>query len=157
MLKERYNCPWLVQEKHIRSIVDVAFVKNGSNKELCYLYDAVIQYYWTLKEAKNNSFEMVQTVILQQKLDKKTQLKSAEFNSDSKNVPPCTEFLKFLDLHARHLECVSYWTQTSLQIWSKVTCQTIFPITHRYYIPSMYSIRSEVTRHTPGVYLKDGY
>ena len=44
-LKERYNCPWLVQEEHIRSIVDVAFVKNGSNKELCHLYDAVIQYY----------------------------------------------------------------------------------------------------------------
>ena len=31
-----------------------------------------------------------------------------EFNSDSDNVPPCTEILKFLDLHARQLESVSH-------------------------------------------------
>ena len=51
---------------------------------------------------------MLLTVIMQQKLDEKTQLKWAEFNSDSDNVPQCTEFLKFLDLHARCLESVSH-------------------------------------------------
>ena len=33
-LKERHDRPRLVQEKHIRSIVDVVPVKNGSDKEL---------------------------------------------------------------------------------------------------------------------------
>ena len=56
------------------------------------------------KAAKADSFEALLTVILQQKLDEKTRLKWAEFNSDSDNVPPCTELLKFLDLHARHMQ-----------------------------------------------------
>ena len=81
-------------------------VKNGGDNELRRLYDAATQHYRVLKEANNRSFETVLTVILQQKLDEKTRLKWAEFNSDSENVPPCTEFLKFLDLHARHLESV---------------------------------------------------
>ena len=38
-------------------------------------------------------------MIFQHKLDEKTQLKWAEFKSDSEKVSPCTEFLKFLDLH----------------------------------------------------------
>ena len=72
-LKERYNHPHLVQEEHIRSIVDGVPVKNGSNKELCHLYDAVIQHYRALKAAKIDSIQTVLTVILQQKLDEKTQ------------------------------------------------------------------------------------
>ena len=97
--KERYNRPQLIQEEHSRSIVDAVPVKNGSEKELLRLYDAVTQHYWALK---------VVTVILQQKLDEKTQLKWAEFISHSKSVPPCNEFLKFLDLRARQLESVSH-------------------------------------------------
>ena len=36
-LKKRYNQPRLVEEEHIRSIVDVVPVKDGSGKELCRL------------------------------------------------------------------------------------------------------------------------
>ena len=50
-------------------------------------------------------------MIQQQKLDEKTRLRWVEFNSDSENLPPCTEFLKFLHLHARHLESVSHTTR----------------------------------------------
>ena len=50
-------------------------VKNGSEKELCRLYDAVIQHYRALKATKSNSFNTVLTMILQQKLDEKTRLK----------------------------------------------------------------------------------
>ena len=107
-LKERYDCPSFVQEEHIGSIVYVAPVKNGSNKELHRLYNAVTQHYRKVKAAKANSFKTLVTVILQQKLDEKTQLNWAEFSSNSENVPPCTEFLKFLDLLARHLESVSH-------------------------------------------------
>ena len=106
-LRERYDRPRLVQEEHIRSIVDVVPVKNGSDKELRHLYDAATQHYRALKAAKADWFATLLTVILQQKLDKKTWLKWAEFNSDSENVP-CTEFLTFLELHARHLESVSH-------------------------------------------------
>ena len=83
-------------------------VKNGSDKELRRLYDAATQHYRALKAAKTDSFDTVLTVILQQKLDDKTQLKWAEFSSDHENVPPCTELLKFLDLQARQLESVSH-------------------------------------------------
>ena len=107
-LKEWYNRPCSVQEEHICSIADAVLVKNGSDKEIRRLYDTAAQHYWVLTAAKNDSFETVLTVILQQKLDKKTQLKWVEFNRDSKNVPLCTELLKFLNLHARLLEGVSH-------------------------------------------------
>ena len=56
-LKERYDRPRLVQEEHIRSIVDVP-VKNGSDKELRRLYDAAtLQHYRALKAAKIDSFD----------------------------------------------------------------------------------------------------
>ena len=61
-----------------------------------------------LKEAKADSFETLLTVILQQKLDEKTRLRWAEFNSEGDNVASCTEFLQFLDLHARYLKSVSH-------------------------------------------------
>ena len=107
-LKEPYNWPWLVQEEHIHSIVNAVPVKNGSDKELCHLYDAATQYYRGLKAAKNDSFDTVLTLMLQQKLDKKTQLKWVEFSSNNERVSQCTEFLKFLDLQARQLESVSH-------------------------------------------------
>ena len=106
-LKMRYDRPRFVHEEHIRCIVEAVPVKNGSDKEIRRLYDAATQHYRALKAAKADSFETLLTVILQQKLDEKTRLKWAEFNSDNDNVPPCTELLKFLDLHARHLESVS--------------------------------------------------
>ena len=47
-------------------------------------------------------------MILQQKLDDKTRLKSQEFSSDHESVPTCTELLKFLHLQARQLESASH-------------------------------------------------
>ena len=61
-LKEWHDRPRLVQEEHTHSIMDVIPVKNGSDREL-------------LKAAETDSFEMVLTVILQQKLDKKDLVK----------------------------------------------------------------------------------
>ena len=67
-LKERYDRPRLVQEEHIRRIVDAVPVKNGNDKELRRLYDIATQHYRALKAAKQDSFDTVLTVILQQKL-----------------------------------------------------------------------------------------
>ena len=63
--------------------------------------------YRALKAAKTDWFDTVFTVILQKKLDDKTQLKWAEFSSDHESVPPCTDLLKFLDLQARQLQSVT--------------------------------------------------
>ena len=104
-LKERYDRPRLVQEEHIRSIMDTVPVKNGNDKELPSLYDAATQHYRALNAAKSDSFDTVLTVILEQK---KTRLKWAEFSSDNESVAPCTEFLKFLDLQVRQLESVPH-------------------------------------------------
>ena len=96
--------------------MDALPAKNGSDKEICRLSDAATKHYRPLKAAKADSFDTLLTVILQQKLDEKTLLKWVEFNSDSDNVPLCTEFLKVLDFHVRRLKCVSHHTQTSLGI-----------------------------------------
>ena len=61
-LRERYDRPRFVQEEHIRSNVDAVPVKNGSDKELRRLYDAVTQHYRALKAAKSDSFDTVLTV-----------------------------------------------------------------------------------------------
>ena len=74
--KECYHRPRLVQDEHIPSICGCGLVKNSSDKELRHVYDAVTQHYRVIKTAKNDLFEMVLTVILQQKLDEKTWLKS---------------------------------------------------------------------------------
>ena len=78
-LNEQYDCPRLVQEEHIRSMVDAVPIKNGSDKELRRFYDAAIQHYPVLKAAKNNSFETVLTMIRQQKLNEKTWLKWVDY------------------------------------------------------------------------------
>ena len=129
-LRKRYDRPRLVQEEHIRSIMDAVPVKNGSDKELRCLYDAATQHYRALKAAKAESFKLLLTV---QKLDEKTQLKLAEFNSDSKNVRLCTKFLKFLDLHVRLLKCVFHTRhkQASGFDCQLHACQAIFRIIHR--------------------------
>ena len=82
-------------------------------------------------------FESLLTVILQQKLDNKTRLKWSKFNSDSDNVPPCTENLKFLDFHARQLESVSYTghKQTSESDHKKLV-KTILRFIYKSYMPS---------------------
>ena len=70
-LKEWYDRPRLFQEEHICSIVAAVPVKNSSDKELRRLYDDATQHYWALKAAKNDLFETVLAVILQQKLDER--------------------------------------------------------------------------------------
>ena len=91
---------------HIRSIVGKVPVKLHSDKELRRLYDAARKHYWVLKAGKADSSEMLLTMILKHMLDQKTLWIWVEFNNDS--VPPCTKFLKLLDLHVRHLESVSH-------------------------------------------------
>ena len=76
-LKERYDRPRLVQDEHIRSIVDAVPVKTGSDKELRRLYDAATQRYPGLKAPKSDSLKIL-TVILQQKLDEKRLLEWAD-------------------------------------------------------------------------------
>ena len=75
--------------------MDVVLVKNSSDKELYHLYHAATQHYEVPKAAKNNSFEMVLTVILQQKLNEKTQLTWVKIFCGSENVYVSlyTEFL----------------------------------------------------------------
>ena len=104
-LNELYNWPRLVHEEQIRSILDAVPLKNGSDKEIHRLYDAALQHYRALKAGKTiRSTQFVQ----QSKWSLVMIVKMLHH--------ACTEFLKFLDLHVKHLESVSYWTLTSLQI-----------------------------------------
>ena len=74
MLKGVVQSSTVVLEEHICSIVDTVPVKSGSDKELCHLYDAVMQHYQALKGVKNDLFHTVLTGIIQQKLNDKTRL-----------------------------------------------------------------------------------
>ena len=74
----------------------------GSNKKLRCLYDACDTTLSSAKITKDDLLETLMTVILQQKLDSKTWLNRVEFNNDSEIFPLCTEFVKFLDLYAKH-------------------------------------------------------
>ena len=61
----------------------------------------------SLGAAYGPAFDEVLTLILKQKLNDRIRLKWAEFRSAHESVPPCTELLKFLDLHARQHESVT--------------------------------------------------
>ena len=127
-MKQLYDHPRYVLEELIHSIVDAAPVRNGSEKEIRRLYDTATQHCRALKAAKADSFKTLLTVILQQKLDEKTWLKWAEFNSDNDNVPLCMELRPPCEA-AR--ECVLYQAQTNLRIGSRGVGKAILCYIHR--------------------------
>ena len=94
-LKERYDRPRLVQEEHIRRIVDAVPVKNGNDMEFRRLYDTSTQHYRALKAAKSDSFDTVVAVILQQKLDEKTRLSGRSLVVNTKVFPRVLSSLNY--------------------------------------------------------------
>ena len=48
-LETRYNCPKLIHQEHVKKIVKIPALKDGSGSELCRLHDTTQKYIRALK------------------------------------------------------------------------------------------------------------
>ena len=48
-LKLRYDRPRLIHQAHVRKILAIPSLKNGSRRELLHLHDTAVQHLWALK------------------------------------------------------------------------------------------------------------
>ena len=71
-LQRQYNRPRLIHWAHVRTILDVAPLKNGHGKELRHLHDVVIQHLCALKAMGYAPSRPFITAMLELKLDQTT-------------------------------------------------------------------------------------
>ena len=91
---------WFI--KHVRQIVEVSSLRDGTGKELQVLHDTVVQHLRVLKALGHEPSKEFITSLLELKLDSVTCL-SQEHN----DVADCDELLRFIDLRAQAAEATT--------------------------------------------------
>jgi hypothetical protein len=105
-LKARYNRPKLIHQAHVKKIVDIPSLKDGSGKELRRLHDTAQQHIRALKELGNEPDGPFITSFLQLKLDPTTLFEWQKHDQDSDKVSGYNKFLEFINLRAQASECL---------------------------------------------------
>ena len=82
-------------------------MKANNGKELCKLYDVCKQHIRPIDLSNHFNLDTFLTIAMELKMDEVTRLKWMEYSNDSQTTPPYSEFLKFLDMQARHFESVT--------------------------------------------------
>ena len=103
-LKDRYNRPRLIHQAHVRAIVDVPALKEGTGKELRRLHDVVQQHLRALKSLGHDPPGPFITSYLELKLDATTMFEWQCHSQSSTDVPHYDDLLKFLNLRAQASE-----------------------------------------------------
>ena len=103
-LRSRYNRPRLIHRAHVRMIMDVPPLKDGSGKELRQLHDAIQQHLRALKSMKSDPDGSFVTSIVELKLDADTMFEWQKYSQDKAEVPHYQEILNFIDLRAQASE-----------------------------------------------------
>lgn len=91
-LRARYNRPKLIHQAHIKKIVDIPSLKDGSGKELRRLQDTAQQHVCALKALGNEPDGPFM------KLDPTTLFEWQRHNQDSENISGYDRFLEFINL-----------------------------------------------------------
>ena len=102
-LKARYHHPWLIQA-HVKAILEVAPLKNGTGRELRKLHDTVQQHLPALKSMGYEPSDPFVTSTLELKLDQGTMYKWQKHSQKSPGVPHYQDILDFLNLRAQASE-----------------------------------------------------
>ena len=71
-LQSRYDRPRLIHQTHVKKIVEIAPLKEGSGKELRYLHDTALQHLRALKAMGQEPSGSFTTSLLELKLDQNT-------------------------------------------------------------------------------------
>ena len=83
-LKMRYDHPRLIYRTHVQKIVDAPSLKDSGGKELCRLYDTILQHVRALKSMDGDLTGAFLTSIIELKLDSHL---STIWSSESSHFP----------------------------------------------------------------------
>ena len=103
-LKSRYDRPRLLHQTHIRKILDIPHLKDGTGKELRQLHDVAQQHLRALKALGHEPDGSFVTSMLELKLDAHTMFEWQRHSQESTDVPHYQQFLSFIDLRAQASE-----------------------------------------------------
>ena len=103
-LKLRYDRPRLIHQAHVRKILEIPSLKDGSGRELRRLHDTAVQHLRALKAMGNEPSGAFITSTLELKLDTNTMFEWQRHSQSSTEVPHYKELLQFVDLRAQASE-----------------------------------------------------
>ena len=86
-LQSRYNHSWLIHQAHVKKIIHISSLKEGSGKELRRLHDVAQQH-----------LKAFVTSLLELKLDSSTMFEWQKSSRESTNTPHYNNLLEFIDL-----------------------------------------------------------
>ena len=112
-LKSRYDRPRLIHQTHVKKVVEITPLKEGSGKELRFLHDAAQQHLRALKAMGQEPSGSFITSLLELKLDQNTMFEWQKFSHDSTKMPHYNDLLRFIDLRAQASETISPETRKS--------------------------------------------
>lgn len=103
-LKTRYDRPRLIHQAHVRKIIEIPSLKDGSGKELRRLHDTAQQHLRALKALGHDPSGSFITSMLELKLDVNTMFEWQRHSQDSADVPHFKLLLEFVNLRAQASE-----------------------------------------------------
>ena len=101
----------LIHQTHVKKIVEIAPLKEGSGKELCYLHDTAQQHLRALKAMGQEPSGSFITSPLELKLDQNTMFEWHKCSQEFSEVPHYKDLLDFINLRAQASKSVSSETK----------------------------------------------
>ena len=112
-LETRYNRPKLIHQTHVKKIVEIPALKDGSRSELRRLHDTAQQHIRALKTMGHEPDGNFITSFLQLKLDRTTLFEWQKHNQDSTDVSHYQDLLDFINRRAQASETLNPETRKS--------------------------------------------
>ena len=103
-LTTRYDRPRIIHQAHVKTILEIPPLKEGTGKEIRKLHDTLLQHLCALRSMGSDPSGPFITSAIELKLDKCTMFEWQKHSQKCDEVPPYEEILAFLDLRARATE-----------------------------------------------------
>ena len=103
-MKTRYDRPRLIHQAHVRKIIEIPSLKDGSEKELRRLHDTAQQHLRALKALGHDPSGSFITSLLELKLDVNAMFEWQRHSQASADVPHFKHLLEFINPRAQASE-----------------------------------------------------
>lgn len=103
-LQARFDRPRLIHQAHVRKVLEIPPLKEGSGKELRHLHDVAQQHLRALKSMGQEPSGAFITSMLELKLDAGTMFEWQKHSHDEADVPHYQDLLDFINLRAQASE-----------------------------------------------------
>ena len=106
-LRSRYDRPRLIHQAHVKKIVDIPPIKEGTGKELGRLHDVAQQHLRALKAMKQEPSGSFITSLLELKLDASTTFEWQKASQEATTTPHYNDLIEFINLRTQASETIS--------------------------------------------------